>query len=78
MKHTPPVALFDLPTPNRNGQNNAGLDREWSALTGRHERRPQIVNAFGKEFPAASPERDRERERASRNEGANVVRIIIV
>jgi hypothetical protein len=52
------------------GQNDHGLDRERSTLTGRLEHSPKIVNGFGQEFPAAFQERDREKERASWNKGA--------
>jgi hypothetical protein len=55
--------------PNRIGQNNAGLDHAWLALTGRHERPPLIVTVLGQEFPAAFQEDDREKERSSRNKG---------
>ena len=46
------------------GQNNDGLDRERSTLTGRLEHSPKIVNVFGQEFPAAFQPRHREKERA--------------
>ena len=56
------------------GQNDNGLDRERSTLTGRLEHSPKIVNVFGQEFPAALQQRDRKKERASWNKGANVLR----
>jgi hypothetical protein len=40
------------------GQNDDGLDSEWLALAGRHERRPYIVKVFGQEFPVAFRGRD--------------------
>ena len=43
------------------GQNNDGLDAEWSALAGRLEHLPKFVNVFGQEFPAAFQQRDREK-----------------
>ena len=54
--------------------NDHGLDREWSTLTERFEHRPKIVNGFGQEFPATFRQRDRTKERASWNKGANVLR----
>jgi hypothetical protein len=72
------LALFILQTPNQIGQINPGSDRAWSALTGRHERHPLIVKVLGQEFPAAFQERDREQERASRNNGAYALRLILV
>jgi len=56
------------------GQNDNGLDSERSTLTGRLEHSPKIVNVFGQEFPAAFQQRDREKERASWNKGANGLR----
>jgi hypothetical protein len=56
------------------GQNDHGLDSERSTLTGRLEPSPKIVNVFGQESPAAFQQRDREKERASWNQGANVLR----
>jgi hypothetical protein len=52
------------------GGNHHGLDSERLALAGRHDRCPEIVKAFGQEFPAAFQDRDREKERASWNKGA--------
>jgi hypothetical protein len=43
-------------------------------LTGRLEHSPKIVNVFGQEFPAAFQQGHREKERASWNKGANVLR----
>jgi hypothetical protein len=37
-----------------------------------------MVNVFGQEFPAAFQERDREKERASWNKGAYVLRLVFV
>jgi hypothetical protein len=51
------------------GQNDDGHDSEWSALAGRPEHSPKIVNVFDQEFPAAFQQRDREKERASWNKG---------
>jgi hypothetical protein len=34
------------------GQNDDGLDSEWSPLAGRLECRPEKVNVFGQEVPA--------------------------
>ena len=56
------------------GQNNDGLDGEWSASAGRLEHLPKIVNVFGQEFPATFQQRNREKERAARNKGANILR----
>ena len=56
------------------GQNVHGLDSERSTLTGRLEHSPKIVNVFGQEFPAAFQQSDREKERASWNKGADVLR----
>jgi hypothetical protein len=44
------------------GQNGHGLDREGSALAGRYEGRPQIVNMAGQEIPMAFQNRDREKK----------------
>jgi len=56
------------------GQNDHDLDSERSTLTGHHEHSPKIVNGFGQEFPAAFQQRHREKERASWNKGANLLR----
>jgi len=55
------------------GQNNAGLDGKWSASAGRLEHLPKVVNVIGQEFPAAFQQRDCEKERAARNNGANIL-----
>jgi hypothetical protein len=55
------------------GQDNDGFDREWAALTGRLEYLPRVVNVFGQESPAAFQQRNREKERAARNKGANIL-----
>ncbi len=54
------------------GQNNDGFHREWPALAGRQERGAQMVDMFGEESPAAFQDGDREKEGASRNNGAAV------
>jgi hypothetical protein len=51
-----------------------GLDSVWSTLTGRLEHSRKIVNVFGQEFPEAFQQRHREKERASWNKGAYVLR----
>ena len=56
------------------GQNDDGLDSERSTLTGRLEPSPKIVNVFGQEFQAAFQQRDRKKERASRNKGSHILR----
>jgi hypothetical protein len=56
------------------GQNDHGLDRERSTVTGRLEPSPKIVKVFGQEFPAAFQQGHREKERASWKKGANVLR----
>jgi hypothetical protein len=56
------------------GQDNDGLDREWPALAGRLEHLPKVVKVFGQESPAAFQQRNREKERAARNKGANILR----
>ncbi|MBU4233757.1 MAG: hypothetical protein KKD99_10610 [Proteobacteria bacterium] len=55
------------------GQNDNGLDGKWSASAGRLEHSPKIVNVFGQES-AAFQQRDRNKERASWNKGAKVLR----
>jgi hypothetical protein len=47
--------------PNRIGQNNNGLDHEWSALTGRHDPPLKTVNVFRQEFSAAFQKRECEK-----------------
>jgi len=54
------------------GQNDDGLDGKWSALTGRLEHSPKIVNVFGQVFPAAFQQCNRKKERASWNKGAAI------
>jgi len=56
------------------GQDNDGLDAEWSALAGRLENLPKFVNVFGQEASAAFQQRNREKERAAGNKGAYVLR----
>ena len=56
------------------GQDNDGLDREWPALAGRLEHLPRVVNVFGQESPAAFQQRNREKERAARSKGTNILR----
>jgi hypothetical protein len=56
------------------GQNNDGLDGEWSPSAGRLEHLPKVVNIFGQEFPAAFQQRDREKEHAAWNQGVYVLR----
>jgi hypothetical protein len=56
------------------GQDNDGLDREWPALAGRLEHLPKVVNVFGQESQAAFQQRNREKKRAARNKGANILR----
>jgi hypothetical protein len=56
------------------GQNNDGLDGNWSASGGRLEDLPKVVNVFGQEFPAAFQQCDREEKRATRNKGAKILR----
>ena len=56
------------------GQNNDGLDGKWSAPAGSPEHLSKVVNVFGQEFPAAFQQRNREKERAARNKGANILR----
>ena len=56
------------------GQNDHGLDSKKSASAGRLEHRPKVVNVVGQEFTVAFQERDREKERASGNEGADILR----
>jgi len=43
-------------------------------LAGRLEHSPKIVNVFGQKFPAAFQQRNRKKERASWNKGANILR----
>jgi hypothetical protein len=56
------------------GQNNDGLDSERSTLTSRLEPGPKVVNVLGQKISAAFQERDREKERASLNKGADLLR----
>jgi hypothetical protein len=55
------------------GQNNDGLDREWSASAGSLEHLPKVTNGFGQEFPAAFQQRDYEEERATGNKDADII-----
>jgi hypothetical protein len=55
-------------------QNDDGLDSERSTFSRRHENIAKIVNAFGQEFSMAFQQGDSEKERAARNNSANVSR----
>ncbi len=41
---------------------------------GAPEHPPKVLNVFGQEFPAAFPPGHRDKERAARNQGLNLVR----
>jgi len=55
-------------------QNDDGLDSERSTFSRRYEHITKIVNVFGQEFSMAFQQGDREKERAARNKGVNVLR----
>ncbi len=56
------------------GQNDEGLDNERSTFSRRHEHSTKIVKVFGQEFSMSFQQGNREKERATRNKSAKVVR----